>query len=474
MVKKLAIFIVAIGCFCILSGCGNDSGNLDSKLSMTPNPGTVSSPPATSGEPGKSERLLYEKEEDFQYTRIKRGDSYEIEITGGNFAEKQAMDIRIPETIEGYPVTSIAAEAFRGWKTIYRVELPESLSVISSAAFQDCQSLGEINLEHVKCIGENAFRMCRSLKKVALTSLEQFGSGDFALSGVKEVIEPEQLKSSVGADWKGVFQGTPYIKQLMESGKTNDMLVINGILVMAVNCEGDVIVPDGVTEIAANVFTGEDGLISVTLPDSVIKLNECFVGCGNLKSVWMEDSVQEISPYLFEGSLNLEYLHLSNSIRNLPPLFMKGSSIQCLTLPESIETVDMEGLGDAECLEVLVVLSAFLTSSSLPSVLRKGRLLFTTELPEEGKWTKILEERQASIQLLLLNQTQIELSEGEAYELYLENGGYSNHPAAAWHSTDEAVAKVSQTGEVEAVGTGTAIITAEMYGKEYQCTVEVK
>lgn len=107
----------------------------------------------------------------------------------------KALDITIPDTIEGNTVTEIGHAAFSaspGVKGLSKTEretrkklksviIPESVKIIGSLAFSDCESLGTINIPHntVK-IGNYAFHACKELKSICIPeSVKTIGDSAF-------------------------------------------------------------------------------------------------------------------------------------------------------------------------------------------------------------------------------------------------------------------------------------------------------
>ncbi len=59
--------------------------------------------------------------------------------------------------------------------------------------------------------------------------------------------------------------------------------VIENVLTKYTGPGGDVVIPDGVTEIGKDAFSGCTGLTSVTIPDSVTAIGKsAFSGCEKL------------------------------------------------------------------------------------------------------------------------------------------------------------------------------------------------
>ena len=71
--------------------------------------------------------------------------------------------VRVPAVIEGYPVTSIEDDAFRG-TSVVTVTVPYSVSEIGWFAFADCKSLAAVTISpSVESIGYGAFDGCQAL-----------------------------------------------------------------------------------------------------------------------------------------------------------------------------------------------------------------------------------------------------------------------------------------------------------------------
>lgn len=99
---------------------------------------------------------------------------YECEIYDDNTIEISSYDgeeetIEIPDSIAGYPVTSIGEFAFEGRDTATSITIPDSVTYIGDGAFIYCENLKSIKIpENVTYIGEGAFSGCTNLKSVTI------------------------------------------------------------------------------------------------------------------------------------------------------------------------------------------------------------------------------------------------------------------------------------------------------------------
>ncbi len=92
---------------------------------------------------------------------------------GGAETFPDIIDVTIPDTIDGYPVTSIGYEAFNddssvpGKPTLSSIVIPNSVTSIGVFAFFNCSSLTSITIPNsVTNIGDLAFTDCSSLTNI--------------------------------------------------------------------------------------------------------------------------------------------------------------------------------------------------------------------------------------------------------------------------------------------------------------------
>lgn len=105
-------------------------------------------------------------------------------------------EVVIPETIDGYKVTSLGDSLFSNCTGITSVVIPDSVKVIGYYAFENCYNLTEVNFPNgLETIGFSAFYGCRSLASVTLNNnITSIGNYAFAgCSALTSIVIPSSI-----------------------------------------------------------------------------------------------------------------------------------------------------------------------------------------------------------------------------------------------------------------------------------------
>ncbi len=200
------------------------------------------------------------------YTLNAAGDGYIVE----GFSEGVTMTIiAIPATYKDLPVVAIADGAFEN-STLTNVIVSRGMTTIGKDAFKGSLVLKEVLLsDTVTTIGEGAFNTCEVLPKINLRKVTAIGTDAFA--GCKALTELTVDEAN------GNFSS---VSGILYNKAEDTIIHIPAVL------KGDLIIPDGITELADNAFKGASGITSVTFGTGLKKVGaNAFLGCSGVKKV---------------------------------------------------------------------------------------------------------------------------------------------------------------------------------------------
>ncbi|MGN0607503.1 MAG: leucine-rich repeat domain-containing protein [Oscillospiraceae bacterium] len=227
---------------------------------------------------------------------------------------KELNSEEVAEIIIEEGAKQIGACAFRGFKYLKKIMLPNSITLIKSCAFEYCESLESIDIpDDVHIIENDVFADCANLKNVELPK------GLYAIEC-------------------GVFAGCINLESIVFSKhiKTIPENTFLGCYKLY-----DIQFPDKLSEIKDHAFCQCKSLTSVDFPDELRKIGSwAFLGCESLKSVSMSDNVIEIGKNAFRGCKELERVKLSNKLEFIDLGWFDGCvKLSMVEIPEGVKKV---------------------------------------------------------------------------------------------------------------------------------------
>jgi hypothetical protein len=225
--------------------------------------------------------------------------------------------IVIPASINGYPVTSIATNAFQD-ASVTSVVIPGSVSSIRNNAFLNCTGLTNITfLGNLPGLGNNVF-------------------GGDAADAIVNYYYPAAYVGQTFGGLPAIELGIPFI-----CTTNNNAITITGY----VGSGGTVTIPADISgypvvAIGANAFQNATNITSIIIGNSVTNIGDsAFAGCSNLTNVLLPANLTSISPGTFAGTASLTNITLPNSLTAIGAAAFSGSGLQSLVIPEGITNI---------------------------------------------------------------------------------------------------------------------------------------
>jgi hypothetical protein len=239
----------------------------------------------------EQEAIIGIKKAEFNEEGLKDGDVFTISTVGEKevtfqilsvsdktcIVQSVAQDIEgtvvIPVKAKGFTVVEIGKSAFSGRKNLKKVVMPSSITKIGHDAFINCTNLESADIpSSVRELEYQAFHGCRSLTSIVIPDgIKVLPYNVFTGTGIRSVVPPGRTDNSMSA-----------------------------------------VIPESVTRIVGSAFACCGNLESVTLPASVQEVGgnmACasfgnpFVGCNSLRSLNVESGS---ATYHAEGNCIIE------------------------------------------------------------------------------------------------------------------------------------------------------------------------
>ena len=160
-------------------------------------------------------------------------------------------------------------------------------------------------------------------------------------------IESVQIPNSVTSIRNGAFAGCDGMRLIIVSDENPCYKSVNGLLLskdgkkLVQGVNGDVVIPDSVSQICSSALSGLGGLTSVRIPDGVTSIGSyAFEDCTGLTSITIPSSVTSIGWGAFCGCSGLGNVVIGNGVKSVEgSSFYNCSSLASVTIPASVTNI---------------------------------------------------------------------------------------------------------------------------------------
>ena len=276
---------------------------------------------------------------------------YKYTVSGGNATITDVSsdldgDVTIPSTLDGYTVTAIGQDSFRGNNNLTSIVIPDTVIAINPYAFKYCTGITSVifgsNLDR---INYGAFHGCTGLRSViipnSVTSISYNAFRDCTrLTSVK-------IGTGLTAIPNECFQGC------------NNLTTVNiGTNVTSIgfrafrDCSAlkNITWGSALKTIGADAFWGCSALTTVKIPDTVTSIGDyAFLGCSGINNLTLGKKLTSIGRCAFKSCTSLTHLIIPERVITIgTDAFINCSNITKVYIPLSLQTICLSAFKDSK------------------------------------------------------------------------------------------------------------------------------
>ena len=266
-------------------------------------------------------------------------------------------------------VTTIGNGAFGDCKSLTSINIPNSVTTIGNGAFWGCESLTSINIPNsVTMIGNETFRYCKSLTSIDIpNSVTTIGNGVYwGCKSLTSITIPSSVVTIIDNPFC-FWHGNLYNESKAFIYEDNVLFNKNKTTLIAyIAKETNYTIPNSVTTIGNQAFSGCNSLTSINISNSVTTIGwAAFSDCDSLTSINIPNSVTTIGNGAFRDCKSLTSINIPNSVTTIgKDVFWGCKSLTSINIPNSVTTIGKAAFCRCESLNSINIPNSVTTIKS--------------------------------------------------------------------------------------------------------------
>ena len=246
---------------------------------------------------------------------------------GALFSGSDISGIIFPDSVKEISGTNYTTwnGPFVNCKKLESVTIP--CDITQTGVFKGCTALKEVTFkEGVTAIADYTFNNCTSLTTINLPkSLVSFNGGAF--SGCPAISTINCAEGSIFS-MKG---------NLLMKNDTEIVFALPGVEIT-----GELVIPEGITTIAAYAYQNKTGITSVKFPSTLTSIGSfAFSGCtGITGELVIPEGVTTVGREAFRNCTGITSVKLPSTLTTIGQQAFDSTSITALDLPKSVTKID--------------------------------------------------------------------------------------------------------------------------------------
>lgn len=239
--------------------------------------------------------------------------------------------INIPESIDGYTVTSVDLDLNHPIDTL---NLPHTINSFDNYFFYEC---GDFDIKNINVAENNP--VYSSLDGVLYSknkdTLVYYPSG-------------KEASSYTVADTVKVLGINAFSNsKLSEIILPKNLTTINNVAFQYCTNLQAITIPDTVTSINTGAFSYCESITEIVLPPNLTVLSpNVFSGCTNLKKITLSTNLETISPWAFSHCSNLSTIVFGEKLTTIEQrAFSDCTGLETISIPHGVTTIGSNAFG---------------------------------------------------------------------------------------------------------------------------------